>query len=293
MTGVFPARFRRVVFALLATLALTWVAVATQGVRAQDKSLDSVRPHPEAGYPEGRTPRVQDGSSPPFPVGEELTFDLTWMGIKGGTARMAVSEKTTWAGIPVYHLVTTAESAPAVSVFYRVEDRIESFVDVQSLSSLYFKSRQQEGKYRGIKDIFFDPQAGKATYRKNKEPTEVFPIPAGVQDSLSAFYYLRTLPLRPDAPVVIPTFDSKKTWQVEVQILGREKLKTLWGPVQALKIKPLLKSEGIFKRKGDILIWLTEDAQKLPVKMETKIPIGSIVATLVNIRGANPPTPSP
>ncbi|MBI3015699.1 MAG: DUF3108 domain-containing protein [Candidatus Tectomicrobia bacterium] len=303
---VFQHPVRAAAFGATLIPAVLWMLTATAGVHAQDRPSDSaqgrppdsVRPHPEAGYlVEGRTV-VQDHSGPgatalPFHVGEELTFDLTWMGIKGGTATMAVPEKTTWAGVPVYHLVTTAESAPAVSAFYRVEDKVESFVEVRGLFPLYFKSRQQEGKYRGAKDIFFDPQTGKATYRKNQEPTEVFPVPPGVQDALSSFYYLRTLPLKSDAPVMITMFDSKKTAQVEVQILGREKVKTLWGPVQTLKVKPILKTEGIFRRKGDVLIWLTEDFQKLPLRMESKIPIGSIVATLVNIRGANPPTPSP
>lgn len=294
MTGVFLARFRTAVLAVLLTLVSTWTPIETPSTHAQDRSSG---PAAKADRVEART-IAPDGSKAmatpsPFQAGEELTFDLTWAGIKGGTAKMAVSEKTIWAGFPVYHMVTTAESAPAVSVFYRVEDKVESFMDVNGLFPLYFKSRQQEGKYRGLKHIFFDPQAGKATFRKNQEPTEVFVVPSGVQDSLSSFYYLRTLLLKPDTPVVITMFDNKKTVQVDVRILGREKVNTLWGSVETLKVKPTLRTEGIFRRKGDILIWLTDDFQKLPVKMETKIPIGSIVATLVDIRGANPPTPSP
>ncbi len=106
-------------------------------------------------------------------------------------------------------------------------------------------------------------------------------------------YYLRTLPLKPDTHVVITMFDNKKTVQVDVQVLGREKVNTRWGPVETLKVKPTLRTEGIFRRERDVWIWLTDDFRKLPVKIETKIRIGFIVATLVEIRGANLPTASP
>lgn len=282
MTGAFPGRFKIGISGKTLVLLLLLILPSALPARAQAGPSDS----PHDNRPEAVSPL-------PFRVGEELTFDLTWIGIKGGTARMAVTEKTTWAGTPVYHFVTTAESAPVISAFYRVEDRVESFVATRGLFPLYFHSRQREGHYLGVKEIFFDPSSGKATYRKNREPAEVFSIPPRVQDALSAFYYLRTLPFAGKAPVRIETFDSKKTWSVEVRLLGREVIKTLWGRVEALKVKPLLKSEGIFRRKGDVVIWLTEDSQHLPLMMESKVVIGSIAATLVHIRGAKPPVPAP
>lgn len=291
MTGASPARSRRGARGKALVLALFLLLGAAPRVRAQDRRAPALRP------PSGARALADGGPRdkiPPFPyrVGEELTFDLTWMGIKGGTARMAVREKTTWAGTPVYHLVTTAESSPLVSAFYRVEDRIDSFVDSRGLFPLFFQSRQREGKYRGSKDIIFNPARGKATYRKNRDPVEVFSVPPKVQDALSSFYYLRTLPLKPGESLRIETFDSKKTWSVEVRVLGREVLNTPWGRVEALEVKPRLKFQGIFRHKGDILIWLSEDFQHLPLRMESKVAIGSIAATLVQIRGAKPPVPA-
>ncbi len=75
-------------------------------------------------------------------------------------------------------------------------------------------------------------------------------------------------------------FDSRKLWNVEVQVLRREKIKTKLGEFDTIVIKPLMKSEGIFNRKGDVYIWLTDDKKRVPVKLESKVAIGSITATL-------------
>jgi len=82
-------------------------------------------------------------------------------------------------------------------------------------------------------------------------------------------------------PVYVDIFDSKKVWTVEIQVLRKEKMKTELGEFNTVVIKPLMKSEGIFNRKGDILIWLTDDHKRTPVKMQTKVAVGAITATLV------------
>jgi hypothetical protein len=81
--------------------------------------------------------------------------------------------------------------------------------------------------------------------------------------------------------VFVDVFDSKKLWNVEVQVLRKEKISTILGEVETIVIKPLMKSEGIFNRKGEILIWLTDDQKRIPVKMNTKVVVGAITATLV------------
>jgi len=109
----------------------------------------------------------------------------------------------------------------------------------------------------------------------------VFDVPDFVFDPISGFYYLRTLRLEVGKSVYVTVFDSKKVWNVEVQVLRREKITLPIGAFDTIVIKPLMKSEGIFYRKGDIIIWLTDDIKRIPVMVQTKVKIGSIVATLV------------
>jgi hypothetical protein len=81
--------------------------------------------------------------------------------------------------------------------------------------------------------------------------------------------------------VYVSIFDSKKVWNVEVQVLRKEKLTLSMGTFDTVVIKPLMQSEGIFYRKGELLIWLTDDSKHVPVKMQTKVAVGAITATLV------------
>jgi hypothetical protein len=79
----------------------------------------------------------------------------------------------------------------------------------------------------------------------------------------------------------IDIFDCKKLWNTEVKVLRREEIETPLGKFRTVVIKPLLKSEGIFARTGDMYIWLTDDDRRIPVLMKSKVKIGSITATLV------------
>lgn len=100
-------------------------------------------------------------------------------------------------------------------------------------------------------------------------------------DVISAFYYMRTQPLIPGQTVYLNVFDSNKFLTVEVNVLAKEKVRLSEGrEVDTVKIRPVLKSDGIFQKKGDILIWLTDDSKRTPVRVETDVPVGKVVAKL-------------
>jgi hypothetical protein len=147
-----------------------------------------------------------------------------------------------------------------------------------------FRLKIREGRHRRDKEIVFDHVKHTALFidhlNKDKERKE-YSVKADVFDPLSVLYYVRTKKLEVGRPVYVDIFDSKKVWTVEVQVLRKEKMKTELGEFNTVVIKPLMKSEGIFNRKGDILIWLTDDHKRTPVKMQTKVAVGAITATLV------------
>jgi hypothetical protein len=109
-------------------------------------------------------------------------------------------------------------------------------------------------------------------------------VPERVQDALSSLYYLRTRSdLIVGKPIVVDVHDSGKTWAVEIQTLGREKITTPAGEFDTVKIITPPRYEGVFMNRGEITIWLTNDARRVPVLMKSTISIGSIVATLTEI----------
>ena len=216
-------------------------------------------------------------------IPEKLTYDLSWTGITAGTATQEVIDDGS-----SLRVVSTARSAAWISVFFPVEDRIESILEkaVPPLLGLplHYRMKVREGSHRRDKELTFDHKILKAYYidHRNGEKKTV-DILQNTYDAYSSFYYLRTLKLEVGKSVFVNMLDNKKLWNVEVQVVKKEKLNTILGEVNTIQVRPIMKSEGIFERKGAIDIWLTDDDRRIPVRMKTKIKIGSITATLVKV----------
>jgi len=220
----------------------------------------------------------------PFFVGEELIYEVRWMGFLAGSASMAVNGQVIRDGHNVYHIRSLAESSPFFSLFYYVRDMGETFVDVRELYPRYFRLDQHEGSRVMQRTVTFDQQRGIAIHTKNQEAPQEVQVPTGVHDSLSSFYILRTLPLRVGQSIHLHTFANGKTYDVEVQILRREKVEAYWGAADALVVRPLMRFQEILRQNGEVLIWVTDDHRRLPLRMRTTIKVGSIEATLIDVK---------
>lgn len=220
-------------------------------------------------------------SSSALTVPEKLVFDLTWTGLKAGTSTLETVNDRGHTKI-----ISTARSADWVSLFYTVDDRVESLLrNEQTVSSIClpenYRIKLREGRHRRDKELIFDHAKSQVTFIDhlgNKKKN--YKIDGKTFDPLTSFYYVRTLKLEVGKSVYVDVFDSKKLWNVEVRVLRREKIKTKLGEFDTVVIKPLMKSEGIFNKKGDVYIWLTDDEKRIPVKLESKVAIGSVTATL-------------
>jgi hypothetical protein len=218
----------------------------------------------------------------PFWAGERLTYEISWFGIKSGTAVMEVKEKLRMGEREVYHIVSTAQSNDFISFFYPVDDRVESFVDAEGLYPYNIQVHQHEGKRFREKSIIFD-QVHHRALQINQKREQTFDIPPRVQDSLSSLYFFRTKEgIEVGKSVFIDVHESEKNWQLEIKVLGREKVTTPVGTFNTLKVQALVRYEGLFMDKGDLFIWFTDDEKKVPVLVKGKIKIGSITATLIS-----------
>ena len=220
-----------------------------------------------------------------FDIPEKLSYDLTWAGIKTGEASLEIRD----SGSHI-QFISKAVSAGWVSVFYRVEDNVISILKKEGYANFAFTPKSyrlkvREGKHKRDREIVFDHAAKKAVYinHLDNKKTE-----SGISDStfdpLSSLYYLRGIRLEVGKPVFIDVFDSKKLYKMEVQVLKKETVETPSGTFKTILIKPLMRSEGIFYRKGDILIWLTDDEKRIPVLLKTKVALGSVKAVITNSR---------
>ncbi|MBI4710069.1 MAG: DUF3108 domain-containing protein [Nitrospirae bacterium] len=214
-------------------------------------------------------------------IPERLAYSIQWSGITAGTAYLETNNSA--EGITI---TSRAESADFISVFYRVEDIAQS--TLYPGASGYpknYKINLKEGRHRRERETQFENKQGskpqKVTYQnKIDKETLMFNLEKQAFDPLSAFYEIRKRPLQIGRSEYLDIFDNKKLWNVEVQILKREQITVPAGEFNTIVIKPLLQSEGIFMRKGEIFIWLTDDDRKVPVMIKSKVKIGSIIVKL-------------
>ncbi len=222
----------------------------------------------------------------PFTPGETLTYDISWSKIvTAGTAVMEVREEKQPNGKQALRFITTSHSVGLVDKFYPVYNEVQSLFDPQALQSLSFNLSESHGKRKRRRSSTFNHADHTVVSTLNNDPPQTLTIPNGVQDALSALFYLRT---KEDFTIgkshIIAVHDSGKNWSVEVQIIAREKVKTPAGKFDTIQVKTFPKYEGVFMNKGEIYIWLTDDSRKIPVLMKSTISIGSIVSTLTDMK---------
>jgi hypothetical protein len=224
----------------------------------------------------------------PFGHGERLVYEIAWFSLVGGTASLAV-EEADQDGTPIFRLRSVAKSNSFVSLFFPVEDRIESLVDRETLAALRLDVKQRQGDRRRERVTVFDQVNHVATVVKNGE-RKVLDIPPRVQDSLSCLYYFRSLPkIEVGETVTIDVHESNKNWRLGIVGLNRERVRTGAGEFDAIRVRTQVEFEGVFLDRGDVYIWFTDDARRLPVRMESKIKIGRISANLIEYHPAPRP----
>jgi len=235
-------------------------------------------------YPPGNfSPRnIENGV---WGVGECLEFSIDYGFYQAGTATMAILGTVPVNGGMCYHIQTRANSNDFISKFYKVRDVVNSYIDVDGLYSRRFEKHLREGKYKSdrIVDFYHDRLIALNTKKKYA----VTEIPLHVQDVLSALYFIRTMDLRVGKDEVLEVYADGKVYPLKVIVHAKEKVTVPAGTFRCIKIEPVLKSEGIFKQKGILIVWLTDDKLKIPVKMTSKILIGSIGTNLVSMRLGN------
>jgi len=220
-------------------------------------------------------------ATPAVQTGERLTYEIAWLNILAGTAVMEVVDGQSSGGNGQLRLVTTARSSPKVTMFYPVDNRVESLVDSQSFQSERMTFRRREGKRKNDFDYTFHHQEGTVTAVKDGV-TETLPIPPGTLDPISCLYYVRSLlPMKPGTSQSLNVHHDKKNYKLEVRVEGMETIEGSWGKMEAARLLVVMPFQGIFLNQGNIRVWMANDNRRIPLRMKAKVIIGSIVADLV------------
>lgn len=236
-----------------------------------------------------------------FQLGENLQFKIRYGIVKAGEAEMNVLTLSEYNNHKVYHIQTRARSVPSFDWIYRVRDEVNTFIDYYGLYPLRFEKKLREGSYKA--DLFVDyfhedslARVESIRYEKNmnirNRRTSQITIPPYVNDILSAFYLVRNQELETGSSLYLYTNERDKVYDLEVKIYSKEIIQVEAGTFRCFYVEPLLQGEGIFKQKGRLRIWLSDDQYKIPIQMTSEVLIGHITTELVKIKGIDLPLPS-
>jgi hypothetical protein len=234
---------------------------------------------------------VADTASPPgrvpFPVGERLTYSLSWGKIAAGTAVLEVAARQNLGERPVLQLLHTARSNEFISVFYPVNNRVESLVDEELMLPYRLIFNRREGRRKNDTLVNFDQAAHRVVVTKDGK-TETAEVPPQVQDTLSCLYFFRTLlNSKIGASTGIDVYHDKKNYHLDLRVEGTERVKVPTGEFDTIRVLAVMPFRGLFLNEGNIRVWFTNDAARVPVLMRAKVVIGSISASLTSLEGAH------
>jgi hypothetical protein len=213
-----------------------------------------------------------------FSGNETLHFSVSWTGgIKIGDLVLQLKEDD--KGFVIHAKVT---DYGLFRLFYPVDDDFITFVSGEDKLPYRYGVTQREGRGSQTTRLTdYDQQELVVTYRKNNMDEEVFPVAGPVYNEFSSFYITRTRDLQPGGDFMIPTFADRKRNEVKVEVREKEEIDSLFGRVMTVPVMPKMKFRGLYDKAGDTVIWLTDDLCRVPVRINSKILIGSLTAELV------------
>jgi hypothetical protein len=244
---------------------------------------------PVALFLAGRSSAATDATALPFGPGERVEMRVRYAGLLAGRASLAV-EPGEGASL---RFVSVAKSQGFFAWLFRfrVDDRTVAEWDPATSCSLRIEKHLREGGAARDQVVRIDPDRGRAEVEDRKVPQRVFSLEPCVLDVLSAFFVTRAHGVDDREPLKLPVFDNGKSYVLEVRLVGRERLdlpEPLGRKVSTIVVEPLLaEGTGLFVKKGRLTLWLTDDERRVPVRLRSKVAIGSVSADLESY------TPSP
>lgn len=228
-----------------------------------------------------------------FRVGEKLHYQIRYGIIKAGKATVEVRSHTQRAGRPVYHVVGTGRSIGMAEWFFRTRDRYESFIDTAALAPWEFIRDVDEGGHIIKRHLIFD-QARKVVKDLEHLDKGIFNFPDYAQDMFSSFYYARSVDaakLKTGDDIAFTMFLDHEQFPFRLRLIGRETIKTDFGKVKCLVLRPTLQKGRVFKEEESMTIWVTDDPNKIPILVKSELLVGSIKVELTGFEGLRHPSP--
>jgi hypothetical protein len=221
-----------------------------------------------------------------FKKGEFLQYDVSYGFFDAAQATLEVSPLSKKInGRNTMHIVGKGKSTGALRWFFKIDDHYETYIDEEAVLPWKFIRHVREGGYELDRNIDFDQYSNIATvFQKD---TKNYTIKPNTQDLLSAFYYARTLDLQRakiGQEFIVNTFFDREMYPLKIKFLGKEIVETKLGEFNCLKFRPMVEKGRVFKEEEDMTLWISDDCNKVPVRLKANLLVGAIKMDLVEYK---------
>ncbi len=220
-----------------------------------------------------------------FKAGEILTYTIFYnvagIYVNAGTASFNTTLESL-GSVPVYHVVGTGTSNSSYDWIFKVRDRYESFFDTATLQPYKFIRRIDEGGYKKYENVTFNQQTNIAV-----STAGTYKVPNCIQDVMSAVYYARNINFdsyKVNDLIPFNMFLDNEVYNLHIRYLGKETIKTKYGKFRSIKFKPLLVKGTIFEGGEKMTVWVSDDANHIPLRIESPIKVGSVKVDMMGYR---------
>lgn len=224
-----------------------------------------------------------------FTTGEYFKFRIHYGVVNAGYATLEVKE-TVRNNRKAHHVIGKGYTVGMAKVFFKVEDDYQSIFDKQTGQPYQYLRKINEGGYTKNQEGFFNQTKNTVLvkdYKNNSEKT--ISVPENVQDIVSSFYYLRNHPkidkLAVGESIVIDMFFDDEIYKFKLKYMGREDIDTKFGVVPTMIFRPYVQSGRVFKEQESLTVWISDDENKMPVRIKASLAVGSLKADLEGFKG--------
>jgi len=224
-----------------------------------------------------------------FKDGEWLKYKMSYSNfLNAGFSTISVKE-INYKKKEAFHIVGKGKTTGLIGLFFKVRDNYQSYMYKKTLKPFLFIRKINEGGYTKNKKITFNHETKEATVTNYKHNTQKkYPISSDIQDMLSSLYYLRNKKLsnlKIGAKIELKLFFDQEINNFKLQFLGKQILRTKFGKIKTLKFRPIVQKGRVFKSEESVTIWVTDDENKIPIKIKAALAVGSLRADLVSFKG--------
>lgn len=239
------------------------------------------------------TLQAQEQKESCFDTGEWFKFRIHYGFINASYATLEVKE-TSLNDKPVYHVVGNGKTTGFASLFFKVDDNYESYFDKKTGAPYKFIRKIDEGGHTKDIEIDFDHEKKDAlVFNKKHNKKSVHKIKPGVQDMISAFYYLRNnydvSDIKVGDELELDMFFDKENFKFKLKYLGPQVIRTKFGKVKCLKFRPYVQAGRVFKEEESLTLWVSNDKNKVPIRIKADLVVGSLKADLDAFKGLSHP----